>query len=149
MQNLTYGSVNFFIYPLTFAFFGYKIYIPYWGMQKNSNYPTTKGTNMENCNKTCSCCERTKNTPRSEEELKALNDRLNRIIGQLGGIKNMINENRYCGDVLIQLSAAENALQNLGYMIFKNHLETCVVESIKEGNSEILAEVIELMKKLK
>ncbi len=81
--------------------------------------------------------------------MKALNDRLNRIIGQLGGIKNMINENRYCGDVLIQLSAAESALQNLGYMIFKNHLETCVVESIKEGNSEILAEVIELMKKLK
>ncbi len=81
--------------------------------------------------------------------MKALNDRLNRIIGQLGGIKNMINENRYCGDVLIQLSAAESALQNLGYMILKNHLETCVVESIKEGNSEILAEVIELMKKLK
>ncbi len=81
--------------------------------------------------------------------MKTLNDRLNRIIGQLGGIKNMINENRYCGDVLIQLSAAENALQNLGYMILKNHLETCVVESIKEGNSEILAEVIELMKKLK
>lgn len=118
-------------------------------MQINTNYPKTKGTNMENCNKTCSCCERTKNTPRSEEELKALNDRLNRIIGQLGGIKNMINENRYCGDVLIQLSAAENALQNLGYMILKNHLETCVVESIKEGNSEILAEVIELIKKLK
>ena len=104
---------------------------------------------MENCNKICHCCERTKNTPRSEEELKALNDRINRIIGQLGGIKNMINENRYCGDVLIQLSAAESALQNLGYMILKNHLETCVVESIKEGNSEILAEVIELMKKLK
>lgn len=81
--------------------------------------------------------------------MKTLNDRLNRIIGQLGGIKNMINENRYCGDVLIQLSAAESALQNLGYMILKNHLETCVVESIKEGNSEILAEVIELMKKLK
>lgn len=81
--------------------------------------------------------------------MKALNDRINRIIGQLGGIKNMINENRYCGDVLIQLSAAESALQNLGYMILKNHLETCVVESIKEGNSEILAEVIELMKKLK
>ena len=55
----------------------------------------------------CADCCRKKHTPRDEKSLKCLNDRLNRIIGQLNGIKNMLNDNRYCGDVLMQLSAAE------------------------------------------
>ena len=48
------------------------------------------------------CCKRYKETPRSEEDCKALQNRLNRMIGQLGGIKKMIDENRYCADVLTQ-----------------------------------------------
>ena len=104
---------------------------------------------MENCNKTCSCCERTKNTPRSEEELKALNDRINRIIWQLGGIKNMLEDNRYCGDVLIQLSAVQSALESFGYEILGEHLRTCVVENVQSGNTQILDEALALIKKLK
>ncbi len=99
--------------------------------------------------KACACCERKKHTPRSEEELKVLNDRINRAIGQLNGIKNMLDDNRYCGDILIQLSAVESALQNLGYIILADHMKTCVAENIACGNYGILDETVELVKKLK
>ncbi len=94
------------------------------------------------------CMCRYKATPRTEDETAALKKRINRIIGQLGGIGNMIDDNRYCGDILIQISAVEKALQSLGCMIMKNHLETCVTEQIKNGNEEIMDEVMELFKRL-
>ena len=78
-----------------------------------------------------------------------LENRINRIIGQLGGIKKMIDDNRYCGDIIIQLSAAEKALENLGYIILKDHIDTCVSEKIKNGDEYIVDETIELIKKLK
>ena len=73
------------------------------------------------------CC-RYKHTPRSEEAKKKLTNRLNRMIGQLGGIKKMIEEDRYCGDILMQVAAVESALQALGYVMLQDHMETCVVE---------------------
>lgn len=62
-------------------------------------------------NKTAAC-RRYKDTPRSEAEQRQLQNRLNRMIGQLGGIKKMVEENRYCGDILNQVAAVESALQN-------------------------------------
>lgn len=103
---------------------------------------------MENGNKCCECC-RHKATPRSDETVKALQNRLSRIIGQLGGIKNMLDDNRYCGDILIQLAAAQNALRNVGYIILEGHMETCVAEGIKNGDDEVIVEAVELIKKLK
>lgn len=103
--------------------------------------------NAEQNTENSQCC-RYKNTLRTEEERKLLQNRLNRIIGQLGGIKNMIDDNRYCGDILIQISAVESALKSLGYIIMQNHLETCVTEQIKSGNDEIIGEVMELFKRL-
>lgn len=96
----------------------------------------------------CACC-RHKNTPRDAREQKKLHSRLNRIIGQLNGIQNMIDDNRYCGDILIQIGAVESALQSLGYQILEEHLETCVVEEVRQGNTAIMEEAVELMKKLK
>ena len=96
----------------------------------------------------CACC-RHKNTPRGEGEQKKLQSRINRIIGQLGGIQGMIEDNRYCGDILIQISAVESALQSLGYVILEEHLMTCVAEGVRQGDTQILAEALELMKKLK
>lgn len=96
----------------------------------------------------CEACKY-KNTPRSKEEIRILENRLNRIIGQLGGIENMIRENRYCGDILTQLAAAESGLRNLSLLILQNHLETCVTEEIKKGNEKIVAEAIDLIKKFK
>lgn len=96
----------------------------------------------------CACC-RHKNTPRDEREQKKLNSRINRIIGQLNGIQNMIADNRYCGDILMQIGAVESALQGLGYQILQEHMETCVVEEVGRGNTAIMAEAVELMKRLK
>ncbi len=105
--------------------------------------------NKQTCEACCSCCNRNKRTPRSEEQLKSLNSRLNRITGQLGGIKNMLNDNRYCGDILMQLSAVQSALQSFGYEILAEHMKTCVVENVQDGNLQILDEAIDLIKKLK
>ena len=98
--------------------------------------------------KTCARC-RYRQTPRGEASVRKLHYRLNRIIGQLNGIKSMLDENRYCGDVLIQVSAAESALRTLGYMILRDHLESCVTEEIKKGNTEIIDETMNLIKGLK
>ena len=89
----------------------------------------------------------TKNTPRTAQMQDDITKRINRIIGQLGGIKNMVDENRYCGDILTQLAATENALQGISSIILKNHLETCVVEQIQAGNTEVVDELIRLIKK--
>ena len=90
-----------------------------------------------------------KRTPRDAQTLRQLQNRLNRIIGQLGGIKAMLDDNRYCGEVLTQIAAAESALQSLGYLILQEHMETCVVEEIRDGNTAIVDEAVALMRKLK
>ena len=71
------------------------------------------------------------------------------MMGQLNGISRMLEENRYCGDILTQVAAVESALQSFGYIVLKEHLETCVVEEVENGNDKIMEEVIELVKKLK
>lgn len=96
----------------------------------------------------CGCCH-TKHTPRSAEQQKQLQNRLSRMIGQLNGISRMLDENRYCGDILTQVAAVESALQSFGYIVLKEHLETCVVEEVKSGNEQIMEAAIELVKKLK
>ncbi len=95
----------------------------------------------------CQC--RYKTTPRSGTMQKKLQIRLNRAAGQLNGISKMIEENRYCGDILIQIAAVKKALENLGYEILQEHMNTCVVEEIKNGNTDIVNEAVALMKKLK
>ena len=61
----------------------------------------------------------------------------------------MLDDNRYCGDILIQIAAAESALQNIGYIILKEHMETCVAEEIEKGNKAVIDEALELIRKLK
>ena len=100
-------------------------------------------------NETDSCCCHLKSTPRTEKELKQLKNRLNRIVGQLNGIGRMLDENRYCGDILTQVAAVESALQSFGYMILQEHMETCVVEEIQKGNRAVVEEAVELVRKLK
>lgn len=97
----------------------------------------------------CPNCARKKHVPRSEEEEKALKNRIARIQGQLNGISKMIDENRYCGDVLIQIAAVERSLQEVGYLILKTHMDTCVREDIKNDKPGIIDETVELIRKLK
>lgn len=97
----------------------------------------------------CPCCAKKRHTPRSEEEKKKLVNRVSRIEGQLKGIAKMIEEDRYCGDILIQLSAAEKALESFGYTILNAHLESCVKDDILAGKDEVIGETMELIKRLK
>ncbi len=85
---------------------------------------------------------------RTEKEKKAYIARLNKISGQISGIKNMIEQDRYCGDVLIQVSAADKALKSFASIILKNHLETCVINEIKNGNNKVIDEAMILLKRL-
>ena len=99
-----------------------------------------------NCSQKQCCCHH-KATPRSQQLQDDLQKRLNRVIGQLNGVKTMIDDNRYCGDVLVQLSAAESAVHSISAILLQNHLETCVVEQIEQGNTQIIDEAMQLIKK--
>ncbi|MBQ6374949.1 MAG: metal-sensing transcriptional repressor [Clostridia bacterium] len=97
----------------------------------------------------CPVCHRQKHTPRGASELRQLKNRLSRMAGQLNGIGKMLDENRYCGDILIQIAAVEKALQSFGYTILQEHMETCMVEDIRDGHTDVVGEVVELIRKLK
>ncbi len=74
----------------------------------------------------------------------ALIKRLKRIEGQVKGIQKMVEDDRYCVDILTQISAIRSAINKVGTIILENHMKGCVSESIKEGNSEEM--INELMK---
>ena len=93
----------------------------------------------------CPC--RHKSTPRSMELQADMQKRLNRAIGQLTGVKAMIEDNRYCGDVLTQLAAAESAVRRVAEMVLAEHMRTCVVEEVRAGNDEVIDEVMALMRR--
>lgn len=95
----------------------------------------------------CTNCVRTKH--RTENEKKNLKRRLKILSGQISGIEQMIDNDRYCDDVLLQISSATNALKSLGTEILKNHMETCMIDEINKGNNEVVKDIISLMGKLK
>lgn len=92
------------------------------------------------------CCNRTKH--RSEKETKDLITRLNRIEGQVRGIKNMVEEERYCVEILNQVSAVQAALNSFNKELLANHIHSCVVDDIRSGNVEVVDELCETIKKL-
>ena len=85
----------------------------------------------------------------ANDEKNTLKRRLSIIEGQVRGIKQMIDDNRYCGDILIQLLAVNKALQSLENIILESHLEKCISNQIKEGNTEVTKEIMELFKKIR
>lgn len=88
-----------------------------------------------------------KKTKRDENAKKILTNRLNRIEGQIRGIKKMIEEDRYCNDILIQLLAVENSVKSLSNQILETHLYTCISNDIEKGNLEVIDELISLFKR--
>lgn len=91
------------------------------------------------------CCN--KKTYRDEDERKIINNRINRIEGQLKGVKKMIQDDAYCNDVLVQLSAIENSVKSLSNHVLEKHLYSCVTRDLEKGNMEIIDELISLFKK--
>ncbi len=88
-----------------------------------------------------------KKTRRSAETKKNLINRLNRINGQVNGVKKMIEEDSYCNDILIQLSAIKNSVQSLSNELLDSHLRTCITTDLQKGNLDAVDEVVNLFKK--
>lgn len=93
----------------------------------------------------CSCH---KTKERSEQEYKDLIHRLNRIEGQIRGIKGMVERDAYCTDILIQVSAVNAALNSFNKVLLANHIKTCVTRDIKEGKENTVDELVETLQKL-
>ena len=101
----------------------------------------------EKCCAQCCDCQ-TKVKVRSQEELKDLLNRLKRIEGQVRGIQNMVENNVYCADILTQVSAVSSALNSFNKVLLANHVRTCVAENIRQGNDEVIDELVVLLQKL-
>ena len=86
-------------------------------------------------------------TNRTEEEKKQLIHRLNRISGQVEGIKKMIEEDRYCDDLLTQLLAVDKAVKSLSSVILEKHMYSCIKKEVSEGNLEVVDEVMQLFRR--
>lgn len=100
----------------------------------------------------CNCHEEENGQPkhriREQQEKKALMNRLSRIEGQIRGVKSMIEEERYCVDILTQVAAVQAAFNGLTKEILASHIKGCVVKDIQDGNEDAVDELCELLKKL-
>ncbi len=85
---------------------------------------------------------------REDKEYKDLVKRLNRVEGQVKGIRNMLEEERYCTDILIQVSAVQAALNSFSKELLINHINTCVVEDIRSGKENVAKELCDTLVKL-
>ena len=93
----------------------------------------------------CEACARTKH--RDEDEKRALIHRLNRIEGQIRGIRGMIEKDAYCPDVLTQASATSAALNAFARALLSEHIRTCVAEDVRAGRDEAIDELLATMQK--
>ena len=100
----------------------------------------------------CNCHEEENGQPkhriREQQEKRALMNRLSRIEGQIRGVKSMIEEERYCVDILTQVAAVQAAFNGLTREILASHIKGCVVKDIQDGNEQAVDELCELLKKL-
>ena len=103
---------------------------------------------MENQEEEKCCCRTNKKKERTPEEYKDLLHRLNRIEGQVRGIKKMLEEDDYCVDILTQVSAVSAALNSFNKVLLANHIRTCVADDIRDGKDEVIDELVCTLQKL-
>jgi DNA-binding FrmR family transcriptional regulator len=96
-------------------------------------------------NQTCDCC---RSTVRDEEERRKLCNRLSRIEGQIRGIKGMVEKDAYCVDILTQSAAVSAAINAFNRELLAEHIHSCVVRDIREGDEAVVDELVGLMQKL-
>ena len=94
----------------------------------------------------CACSD--KHKERSPEEYKDLINRLSRIEGQVRGIKAMVERGAYCPDILIQASAVNSALNSFSKVLLSNHIRTCVRNDIRDGNDDVVEELVATLQKM-
>ena len=97
---------------------------------------------MDDEKKTCCCGCSQRKKERSPEEYKRLIHRLNRIEGQIRGIRGMVENDAYCPDILVQSAAAGAALNAFNKELLASHIRTCVVEDIRDGKDEVIDELV-------
>lgn len=105
---------------------------------------------MEESKTLCPTCQAAsgKTKERSEKEYKDLVVRLNRIEGQIRGIKRMVEESAYCTDIITQVAAVTAALNSFNRVLLNNHIRSCVTEDILSGGEEKTEELLTLLQKL-
>ncbi len=96
--------------------------------------------------KCCECSVRTKE--RGQEEYRALVNRLNRVEGQIRGIRSMVENSTYCTDILTQVMAARSALDAFCRELLSAHIKTCVVNDVREGKTETVDELVKTVERL-
>ncbi len=113
--------------------------------QEQMEQPEAKAQ-QETGNRCCHCME--KHTLRSEEQKKALINRLKRIEGQVRGVQQMLEKDAYCNDILVQSAAISAAMNAFNKEILATHIHTCVVRDIREGRDEVVDELVSTIQKL-
>ncbi len=96
----------------------------------------------------CNTMESTGHHARDEEMVKNLNTRLNKIEGQVRGLKKMVENGAYCPDILIQVSAVTSALNSFSKVLLEAHIKGCVTEDIKNGRNETVEELVNVLQKV-
>ncbi|MGN1478259.1 MAG: metal-sensing transcriptional repressor [Acutalibacteraceae bacterium] len=94
------------------------------------------------------CCQCKKHTHRDDDEKRKLINRLSRIEGQIRGIKGMVEKDAYCADILTQSAAVNAAVNSFNKDLLARHIKTCVVRDIKDGNDDVIDELVVTIQKL-
>ena len=92
------------------------------------------------------CCHKTKE--RSEEEQKKLVNRLNRIEGQIRGIRRMVESDAYCTDIIVQAGAVNAAVTSFIKELLASHIRTCVADDIRNGKDDVIDDLVKTLQKL-
>jgi DNA-binding FrmR family transcriptional regulator len=136
--------MHFTVDKYLYGVYNKNTHMGYIGGDKMKNEKTeVKETEIE---RKCCCCEKT--TVRSEDEYKKLINRLNRIEGQIRGIKGMIERNAYCTDILVQSAAVNAAVNSFNKELLASHIRSCVARDIREGKDEVIDELVMTLQKL-
>ncbi|KHL97151.1 CsoR family transcriptional regulator [Paenibacillus sp. IHB B 3415] len=95
-----------------------------------------------------SCSTDERKSHHSEKTKNNLISRLNRIEGQIRGLKGLIDKDAYCDDVLNQISSVQSALNGVGKLLLEHHMKSCVIERIQDGETEVIDELLVTINKL-
>ena len=101
---------------------------------------------LEACSCDCTCCARKKS--RNEKEIKDLIHRLNRIEGQVRGVRNMVENDAYCVNIINQVAAITAALNSFNKVLLANHIRSCMADDIRSGHDEMIDELVHTLQKL-
>jgi DNA-binding FrmR family transcriptional regulator len=109
---------------------------------------STAKSAASHCSKNCCSCIKYKHRNHEGAEYNSLLSRLNRIEGQVRGVKSMVEEDRYCVDILTQVSAIQSALNAFNKELLAQHIKSCVVDDIQAGKTEVVDELVTTLQKL-